>query len=472
MELKLQLSLFMLFIEASLAVWQRVTVLEGATLTLTCPITNAHMRHVEWKDPKGYVMFFNHDKALKDRRYSIDKLSKAEFTISVSDVTFKDGGNYTCRQYNHGVTEKTVEVTVLGHPKMEVVRHGGKIVIKCTAVGNHYPPKLYWRLGHGLEIVAQPHYQLEEGISTYVSVDKLHIQSVGKKVKVKCLVRHPALHTEPLMDFIQIGRTSTKFPRTTSTSSPTTQPQRSTEMPRTTTGERTTNTPTTNTDLYGPSSERSVTSNDPETVTSSTGSHLSSATNASEWSALPGSTRTKNDTTSNVTSTTGGTPVSMATEENTSYNGTEGNSTRGGFDKTDSQTGNTGSSSLLVLLVTCLIFALLVVVIFFAIKLRRAHILWKRVFIVTENEESQQSEESSKSKSSNEERHTQGQRRRGLFNMGFTKYVIEEPTEITTATNTTVVTAAESLNQEQTCEPPISPQTAASAKNHIKETEL
>uniref|UniRef100_UPI003AB0A32E uncharacterized protein isoform X2 n=1 Tax=Centroberyx gerrardi TaxID=166262 RepID=UPI003AB0A32E len=469
MELKLQLSLFMLFIEASLAVWQHVTVLEGATLTLTCPITNAHRSHVEWKDPKGYVMFFNHNKALKDRRYSIDKLSKAEFTISVSEVTFKDGGNYTCRQYNHGVTEKTVEVTVLGHPKMEVVRHGGKVVIKCTAVGNHYPPKIYWRLGHGIEIAAQPHYLLEEGISTYVSVDKLHVQSVGKKVKVKCLVRHPALHTEPLMDFIEIGRTSTKFPRTTLTSSPTTQPQRSTEMPRTT-RERTTN--TTTTDLYGPSSERSVTSSEPETVTSSTGSHLSSTTNASESSVLPGSTGTKNDTISNVTSTTGGTPVSEATEENTSYNGTEGNSTRGGFDEKDKQTGNEGSSSLLVFLVTCLIFALLVVVIFFAVKLRRAHILWKRVFIVTENEESEQSEESSKSKSSNEERHNQGQRRRGLFNMGFTKYVIEEPTEITTATNTTVVTAAESLNKEQTSEPHISPQTAASASNHIKETEL
>lgn len=38
----------------------------------------------------------------------------------------------------------------------------------------------------------------------------------------------------------------------------------------------------------------------------------------------------------------------------------------------------TGSSSLLVFLVTCLIFGLLVVVIFFAIKLRRAHITWKR----------------------------------------------------------------------------------------------
>lgn len=36
------------------------------------------------------------------------------------------------------------------------------------------------------------------------------------------------------------------------------------------------------------------------------------------------------------------------------------------------------SSPLLVLLVTCLILCLLIVVIFFAIKLRRAHLAWKR----------------------------------------------------------------------------------------------
>ena len=46
------------------------------------------------------------------------------------------------------------------------------------------------------------------------------------------------------------------------------------------------------------------------------------------------------------------------------------------FDELARQKGN--GSSVLVFLVTCLIFSLLVVVIFFVIKLRRAHILWKR----------------------------------------------------------------------------------------------
>ena len=46
-------------ITVSLAVWQRVTVIEGQTLSLSCPLTNAHKTKVDWKNPEGYIMFFN-----------------------------------------------------------------------------------------------------------------------------------------------------------------------------------------------------------------------------------------------------------------------------------------------------------------------------------------------------------------------------------------------------------------------------
>lgn len=51
---------------------------------------------------------------VKNRRYSISKVSETEFTISISDITLEDGGNYTCSQYDTHISEKTVEVTVLG----------------------------------------------------------------------------------------------------------------------------------------------------------------------------------------------------------------------------------------------------------------------------------------------------------------------------------------------------------------------
>lgn len=61
-----------------------------------------------------FSMFSLLSPALKDKRYSINTLSVSEFTISISNVNFDDGGNYTCSQYHHQIAEKQVEVTVLG----------------------------------------------------------------------------------------------------------------------------------------------------------------------------------------------------------------------------------------------------------------------------------------------------------------------------------------------------------------------
>lgn len=59
--------------------------------------------------------------ALRNKRYSIIKLSESEFTISISNVTFKDGGNYTCSQYDHHTIERKVEVTVFGEYKVVII---------------------------------------------------------------------------------------------------------------------------------------------------------------------------------------------------------------------------------------------------------------------------------------------------------------------------------------------------------------
>ncbi|XP_056267868.1 cytotoxic and regulatory T-cell molecule [Pseudoliparis swirei] len=466
MELKLQLSVFVLLLQVSLAVWQRVTVRTGQTLSLSCPVTDAHITQVDWKNPEGYIIFFNNYKALKDKRYSITKLSLSEFTISISGITFKDGGIYTCSQYGAHTTEKKVEVTVLGHPKMEVATNEGTFVIKCTAEGNHYPPQISWKLNNGPEIIAHGQEEVRTyDDNKYVTMEMLHVRPVEKRITVKCLVRHPALHSRPLMNFVKIGPDSTKPRGTTTTSSPTTQPRGSTVVPGTTTvfRHRRTTVYLPTRDVKGPSSESSITlsaapsnqlfsSFEPKIVTApsgrplvpvkSTGSHLSTGDD-STTSVVFGSTRRRNDTISNATSTTDWTSVSEATEDITSNNSTKGNRT-GSFNDTNIRTGTGGSSSLLVFLVTCLIFGLLVVVIFFAIKLRRAHIAWKR-----DNEDTVPSEESSKSKSSLEDKNAQGQRRRGLFNMAFTQYVVEKPAVISSVINTNAMAAAE-INNEQT----------------------
>lgn len=59
----------------------------------------------------GTVVFFL---AIKDKRYSITKLTNSQFSISITNVTFTDGGVYTCTQYKPKLSVKTVRVTVLG----------------------------------------------------------------------------------------------------------------------------------------------------------------------------------------------------------------------------------------------------------------------------------------------------------------------------------------------------------------------
>ncbi|XP_070839409.1 cytotoxic and regulatory T-cell molecule [Chaetodon trifascialis] len=459
MEPKLQLCIFTLLIQVSLAVWQRVTVKKGQTVDLSCPITNAHQANVDWKNPEGYIMFFKHNgvevsPGVKDKRYSISKVSATEFTIRISDITFKDGGNYTCSQYDTHISEKRVEVTVLGDPRVKKTKHGGRFDIKCTAEGNRYPPQIFWKLDQGPEILA--HSQVLHEDKKYVSKAMLTLQSVENRTTVKCLVRHPALHSQPLMDFIKIGPNSTKSSTTT-----TAQPRGPTEVLRTTGWLSTRRTATR--DVNRPSSETSrksstmsstqlFSSNEPKTVAAhtgfplrpvtSTGSHLSTRDN-SRTSISSGSAKRRNDNLRCCQF-----PV--------------------GFNDPNMRTGNEGSPSLLVFLVTCLILGLLVVVIFFAVKLRRAHILWKRVFIVTENEDSDPSEESSKSKSSQEEKNSQGQRRRGFFNTAFTQYVVEEQPVITSVINTAAMVTADCVQKEQTSQH----KTPGKTTCEIKETEL
>ncbi|XP_056096133.1 cytotoxic and regulatory T-cell molecule isoform X5 [Rhinichthys klamathensis goyatoka] len=123
------------------------------------------------------------------------------------------------------------------------------------------------------------------------------------------------------------------------------------------------------------------------------------------------------------------------------------NGTNSGFDigDQDKQYNHKESSPLLILLVTSLIICLLIVVIFFVIRLRRAHIAWKK-----ENEESDQSVESSKSKASHEEKQSQGRRRQGFWNSNFTEYRVEETPQNTENGIATVDVITETQDSSRT----------------------
>ncbi|XP_014824361.1 PREDICTED: cytotoxic and regulatory T-cell molecule isoform X3 [Poecilia mexicana] len=447
MKMKLQLIVFLVLIQVSLAEkMQNVTALKGSTVDLRCPISKSDKGIVEWRDPDNNIMFFNNvsgEYSIKDKRYSITKLTNSQFSISITNVTFTDGGVYTCTQYKPKLSVKTVRVTVLDLPRMSVTREGEKSAVKCTAKGNFQHPKITWKFKN------EPEFQFQgttyEEPKTFVTAAILYVYPENSRVTVKCLVHHPDLHAGPLMQFVKVGKQRTK-PILASTSSPSTaQPQSSVRVLRTTSRSFISDNPAvhfSSTNTNGPSLEWSSASNemltasDPKTFTVTPAPSVESAT----------SVHSHFNTTGDLL------------EDINLYNTTKINMT-----DPDKRTERKQGSSLLVLLVTCLIFGLLVVVIFFAIKLRRAHIAWKK-----ENEDSDPSETSSKSKSSQEEKNSQGQRRRGLFNTVFAQYVVEDPAVITSVTNPNAMTRKESATIEQTSQS----QMQAAVRSNIKETSL
>ncbi|CAL8268462.1 unnamed protein product [Merluccius merluccius] len=317
-----------------LAVWSNVTVFSGATLTLSCPLVAAHSVSAEWTNPQGAIMFFDRTKGFKDRRYSIEKLSSTKFTVSVSDVSFQDGGNYKCTQYLPEVRERTVAVTVVVHHQ----------------------------------------YTHEGRMKKHRSDSQLDVLVLKPEV-ICCVVRHPDLHTGPLEDCETVRPTANRIPRTIPTRSP--DPQRLPE-PRVSPAalKGTTEVPA--------SSTVSPTARRPDATT--TTSHQTTRSPADQSQEPTDSWRGPTDETRQETA--------ASTELYPNTRNSEEKEKREHGHRSGRQT----SSPLMILLVTCLIVALSVVLLFLAIKLRRAHIHWKR----------------------------------GIFNISyFTKYVSEEPPVIT-----------------------------------------
>ncbi|KAJ8347608.1 hypothetical protein SKAU_G00261970 [Synaphobranchus kaupii] len=384
MALRLQICFLVLVVRgmAGALGTEHLTVMEGQTLIIRCSIPDANVTHLEWKNPHGFVIFFNSHKALRDKRYRLVTFSHSEYTISLADVTFKDGGHYTCSQYMQLVTTKRFKVTVLGFPKLETTKHEDRTAIKCTAEANSPPPRISWLFESELELDApHPQYQCDVKTDKCSSVDILLVQSHKRRVTVKCIVHHQALYNSKLMNFVSIRKDFTEE-----------------QLSSATVG-------------YWSSTAETA-----EQATQSTIDPTAETAEQATQSTID--PHSGNDSNITVAVTT----VSALT--NTSTNSSFGES----HNEWDQRDDERQSAPLLIFLVTCLILGLLVVVIFFLIKLRRAHVVWK-----IENENSEQSLESSKSKSSQEEKLSQERKLQisvinpGYQNTNFTRYIAEEP---------------------------------------------
>ncbi|XP_067289451.1 cytotoxic and regulatory T-cell molecule isoform X1 [Pseudorasbora parva] len=367
-----------------------LTVAEGDTLVLKCPRRNfSENAYIEWRNPQGHVMFFNNIKGLRDSRSSVFTFNSSENTLLLSNITFDDEGLYRCILYEDKVVSKRFKVKVLGKPKIDMAEYEDKTILKCSVAANGNPPELSWQIS-GVEIEAQPNTLREGRSNRSLAVSILTIKTHIRDATVMCLAKHKDLPKQ-VLDFIIIENHSVTA---------------STSRYSSSRGVLKTETTTTVTSAPAIGSTAHVESSTENTEVLPTGDSTSTNHRQEEEH----STATDiNLTTENINSSESNSPGGFLTENGTNLEG---------FDK---RYNRKESSPLLILLVTCLIICLLIVVIFFVIRLRRAHIAWKK-----ENEESDQSVESSKSKASHEEKQSQERRKQGFWNSNFTEYKVEE----------------------------------------------
>ncbi|XP_066507884.1 cytotoxic and regulatory T-cell molecule isoform X2 [Hoplias malabaricus] len=418
---------------------KQIIVKKGQTLILTCPLRSTNSTdHLEWRNPDGFLMFFNKEKALKDGRSKILTLTQSQYTAQISDIKFKDSGVYKCLQYGNQVVTRRYKVIVLEGPILQKTEHEDITILKCSASAQIHRPRLSWLFENGLEIDAQPNYVLENSSNKITAVSLMNVKTHKTRATVKCLAYYSPLYVSPLIDFVHIG-SQNEGEKTSPTL----------KYISTTTEKEVTPT-------FVPYFSSSTSSS---SASSSSTIYSSSESETTEEQQTDVSTTEYSNTMVNRSNKT----ISETTEDAQSDNSTVSSNSTLAVDeegRSESKQSEKGSSALLVLLVTCLICCLIVVLAFFLVRLRRAHITWKQ-----ENEENDQSVESSKSKSSSEERQKQNQqqRGRGLWATSFTKYKVDEAAENDTRPTETTVEMPDEIPHQTN---------HAVLKSCVRETEL
>ncbi|XP_057624089.1 cytotoxic and regulatory T-cell molecule isoform X2 [Chionomys nivalis] len=194
-------------LQAALLNMETITVEEGATLTLNCATSPAKNASLQWLAPSGFTIFFNQHPALKGSKYQLLHHSATQLSIRMSSITLQDEGVYKCLQYGSHVRTKHVKVIVLVTPFRPTVealvvrgQNGDKhVVLKCSTERNKPPPQVTWLLGSGLEVYGRLHHEFEADGKTCNTTSTLMIHTYGRNSTVHCIIRHKGLEGRQLV---------------------------------------------------------------------------------------------------------------------------------------------------------------------------------------------------------------------------------------------------------------------------------
>uniref|UniRef100_A0A8C4WYV5 Ig-like domain-containing protein n=1 Tax=Eptatretus burgeri TaxID=7764 RepID=A0A8C4WYV5_EPTBU len=114
---------------------------------------DAQVGSLEWRDPKGNMLFFGEDKALQDPRFQMKLWDLNVSIILLKKLQHKDYGNYTCTDYGQSpplnlsvplvlwILPKPIELSGPHHEILENTWFN----LSCTTSIGKPPADVYWR---------------------------------------------------------------------------------------------------------------------------------------------------------------------------------------------------------------------------------------------------------------------------------------------------------------------------------------
>uniref|UniRef100_A0A8C4RRD2 Cell adhesion molecule 2a n=1 Tax=Erpetoichthys calabaricus TaxID=27687 RepID=A0A8C4RRD2_ERPCA len=182
---------------------QNVTVTEGGTANLTCRVDHNDNTSLQWSNPAQQTLYFGDKKALRDNRIELVRASWHELSISISDVTLADEGQYTCSLFTMPVKTSKALLTVLGVPEKPEInglkkptQEGDKITLTCKTSGSKPAADIRW-FKNDKEIKGVKEVNASGKTFTVKSTLELQADRNDDGATVICRVDHEALSSTP-----------------------------------------------------------------------------------------------------------------------------------------------------------------------------------------------------------------------------------------------------------------------------------
>ncbi|XP_078277093.1 cell adhesion molecule 2-like [Rhinoraja longicauda] len=177
-------------------------VQEGGMVTLRCTVQENDNSSLQWSNPTQQTLYFDEKKALRDNRISLVYYSRHELTISISNMTLRDEGDYTCSIFTMPVRTTVAKVVVLAAPKkpeisgyIGPIAEGRTITLMCNTSGSKPLATIRWFKGSE---EMEGHYTYESDPAdqrayALSNVVNLTVWRDDNGAVIECAVNHRAL---------------------------------------------------------------------------------------------------------------------------------------------------------------------------------------------------------------------------------------------------------------------------------------